>query len=278
MPAALLALVLLVEPLRLEGARETADLEAARTGVEVRVGEASEDWVVEVTAADDDLVRLHLTSPGGEKFTRDVQLEGDEPHARGLELAAAVAVIIETYEPPLPHVEPPPTPPPPPPEHRPEGFIGVSGRVGGGPPHAFDLDGGLALGGGAWLVEDHVQPIAEVGWIRSQSGDLEIDAVRFGAGALFGGAVLRGHLWVGAGATGGAVGAWARAESSASGWSGRIAIPLAVQGRVSRLLVEAHAGPELTLPPLRFHGADRSLRWGLVRFFAGIRVGVTFGR
>jgi hypothetical protein len=247
--------------------------------VTVRLRDASDDWVVSVTETETDLARVELTSPQGEKFTREVQLEGDDAEARGLQLATAVAVIIETYEPPLPpKVEPPPQPPPPPPEHHPKGWIGVGGRIGGGPTHALHLDGGVGVAGGAWLLDDHVQPMLDVGWMRSQSGELEIDAVRLHAGALFGGSVLRGHLWVGAGATGGAVGARARAESSASGWAGSVAIPLALQGRVSWFVVEAHAGPWLTLPPLRFTGAGRSLRWGLVRFFAGVRVGVTFGR
>ena len=276
----LLALVLFVEPFRLEGTDDAVvDLEAARTGVAVRLGVAADDWVVRVTSDDTDVARLELTSPQQEVFTREVQLESEDPEARGLELATAVAVIIETYDPPSPKVEPPPPPPPPPPpDHRPLGWLAVGGRIGGGPPHAFHLDGGVGLGGGAWVVEDHIQPLVEVGWMRSQSGGLEVDAIRLGAGALFGGSVLRGHLWVGAGAIGGAIGAMARAESRASAWSGSVLIPLALQGRVARLVVEAHAGPALTLPPLRFSGADRSLRWGLVRFFAGLRVGVTLGR
>lgn len=280
MDGLLLALVLLVEPLRLEGTPDAADLDSAREGVAVRLGAASDDWVVLVGNVDaaDDVVHVELTAPQGEKFTRDVPLEGDDPIDRGLQLAAAVAVIIETYEAPPPKVVTPPRPPPPPPEHRPKGWVGVGGRIGGGPPQALHLDGGVGIAAGLWLVEDHIQPIVDVGWMRSQSRDLEIDAVRIGAGALFGGSVLRGHLWVGAGATGGAIGARARAQSHASAWSGSLAIPLALQGRFSRVVVEAHAGPQLTLPPLRFSGAGRSLRWGLVRFFAGIRVGVTFGR
>jgi hypothetical protein len=121
-----------------------------------------------------------------------------------------------------------------------------------------------------------VQPIAEIGWSASRSGELKVDAVRLGAGALLGGSVVRGHVWIGAGALGGAVGGFARAEQRATGWSGMIALPLALQGRISRFVIEAHAGPQLLFPPLRFLGADRQLRWGLVRFFAGIRAGVTF--
>ncbi len=277
MQAPLLALVLLVEPFALEGTDEATDLEAAREGVAVRLGDAADDWVVRVSTDDTDVVRIELTSPHGRTLTREVVLEGDDPQARAMELAAAIAVIIETYEPPLPKVETPPPPPPPPPEHRPLGWLALGGRIGGGPPNAFHLDGGVHLGGGAWLVDDHIQPVAEVGWTRSQSGGLEVDAIRIGAGALFGGSVLRGRLWVGAGGIGGALGARARAESRASGWSGSILVPVALQARVSWLLVEAHAGPALTLPPLRFTGADRSLRWGHVRFFAGVRVGVTLG-
>ena len=277
-----LALVaaLALEPFRLGGDADAADLDAAQAGVDARLGDSAEGWSAVVESSDSG-ARVRLTSPEGETLERDVELPSEDPDARGRELAAAIAVIIETYEPPAePEPEPPPVepPPPPPPKHQPRGWLGLGGRVGGGPPTAVHLDGGLTLAGGAWLVRDHVQPVAEVGWAASRSDTLKVDAARLQLGALFGGSVLRGHLWLGAGALGGAVGGFARAEQRASGWSGTVAIPLAIQGRVSMFMIEAHAGPQLLLPPLRFRGADRLLRWGLVRFFAGIRVGVTFGR
>lgn len=277
-----LAWLVALDPIRIEGDSPRTDLGAAARGVEVRLAPSSDDWRVVATEVGEDQVRLQFTPPRGEGFERTVALEASTPTERGRELATAVTVIIEQHElPPSPEPAPPPPEPAPPPAlqsppPRPVGWVGVGGHVDAGAPSRPDLAYGTSLAGGAWLLRGHLQPRLEIGWSRSAGDGLTVDAVRLMAGAAAGATVARGRLWLGGGVMGGAVGSWARAQGLASGWAARIAIPAVVQARLGRFVVGAHLGPQLTLPRLRFLGDDTTLRWGRVRFVAGIQVGLTF--
>ena len=286
MLALALALAAALGPFRIDGDSPLTDLDAAARGVEVRLREQSDDWQVVASDVGADRVRLQFTPPRGEAFERTVTLESSDPGERGRELGTALTVIIEQHElppeappePPPPEPPPPDPPPPPSPAPRPAGWVGVGGHVDVGPPSRPDAAYGVTLAGGAWVLRDHLQPRAEIGWSRSGEDGLTVDGLRLAAGLAAGGTVARGRLWLGGGVLGGAVGARARAEGSASGWAGRLTVPFIAQARLGWLLLGTHLGPQLTLPRLRFLGNNATLRWGRVRFVAGIRVGVVFRR
>jgi hypothetical protein len=206
-----------------------------------------------------------------------VVLTGATPPERSRELAAALALIIDQHEPRPRPEQARTTKPQPTRARRPRGWIGVGPRIGLGPPAAIDPDVGASLTGGCWLVGEHIQPVVRGGWSASTDGDLRLDGIRIGAGLLAGSALVRGHAWLGAGAVGHAF--WAQAEDQRADrrWVSSTELAAAFQVRGRRgLLVGLRTGVDLTLPPLRARGESTAIRWGVVRFFAELWVGLHF--
>jgi hypothetical protein len=139
-----------------------------------------------------------------------------------------------------------------------------------------DPDYGATLRGGAWLVRDHLQPIAELGWARSGAGDLNMDGVRFGAGLAAGTSVANARLWLGAGVLPRAM--WVRASdrSAPSTWSSSTELAAVGQVRLRRIMLGLRVGVDLTLPPIVSQGVQDRLRWGPARFVVGLEVGPAF--
>ena len=248
------------------------DADATRRGLEVRLGEAVDGWVVEVRPTDThEQVYLRLRSPSGVEVHRAITLEGEGVEERSRELASAVALIIEGHidaTMPAEDVGQPTQPEPL------RGWFAVGPRLGAGPPSAVDIDGGLGVRGGVWLLGEHVQPIASLGWSRSRDETLVLDGVRLGAGAAFGTPLAQRRLWTGAGIVPHAAWTRARDRRDVSQWRSSTEVSALLQVRGSWWLLAARAGLDLTLPPVRARGQDTTLRWGPVRFMAGLEFGL----
>ncbi len=250
--------------------RSELDAEALHHGIELRLGSRAEGWRIHIETIDLDHVRARLVSPDGEVRVRTLTLTGQTPEDRSRELAATLALLMEdagTDEPPETTRAPTPDPTPPPTR----GWIALTGHVGFGRDLA--VTGGAGLRGGAWLLREHLQPLAEIDWMHAGRGRLTIDGVRFGAGLAGGTALATGRVWLGAGALARAVWAAARAEGRGAAWTSSTFVGPIAQVRIRRLVIGARVGVDLTLPPLRFEGNRDVLRWGLVRMAAGLSVG-----
>jgi hypothetical protein len=256
---------------------------ATQSGLSVRLGAQADGWIIEVhddpTAPTAALVRMR--SPAGETLEeRSVVLAGTTDEERSRELAAELALVIEQHDrqrtaPPKPTPKPKPAPPPEPVE--PRGLLAVSARAGVGLARAVDVDAGVDLRGGAYLVREHVVPLASIGWSRSSAGPLTFDAIRFGIGAAFGAPLARGRLWLGAGVLPQAM--WARAAERrvAAAWWSSTEVSAQLHVRLRWFLILLRTGVDLTFPPAVARGTDERIRWGPVRFAAGLGIGAVFG-
>lgn len=275
--ACLLCLVLAPEPvLSFEDA--PVDPVATTDGLRLRVGDALDGWTIRVRGTDVRAeVEVYLRAPDGTEQQRSVVLGATTTGERSRELCSAIALIIEQHEPASsesnegtnPRHEGETKHPP-----RVSGWLGVGPRVGLGPPSAIDPDLGATLDGGLWLVRDHLQPVLQAGWSRSMAGDLHVDGVRFGAGVLFGGSVVDRRLWLGAGAIGRAF--WARAEDRRTDerWVSSTELVASLQLRTRcGFLLGFRTGADLTLPSLSIAGQLDTLRYGPVRWIAGVNLG-----
>lgn len=272
MLVALLPLVFLAGPLRVEAPPDTVEKQAAVDAITRRIGDRGEDWSIVVGPLERQRAVVTLTAPDGWVLRREVMLDAEDATSRSRQLATSAALVIENYE---PRPEEPVVPPArePPPVRVAKGFVAVGARASTGPASRAAFAPGLSLAGGAWVLRDRLLPLAIVEWRRSSAGELRVDGVSALAGAAVGGGLARGRLWLGAGLVGGALGGFARDSRSASGWATHIATPLIVQGRFGSVLVDFHAGAELTLPALAFRGDADALRWGHWRALVALRVG-----
>lgn len=277
-PAArLLCLALALDPVV---SFENADVDPVATtdGLRLRVGDALDDWTIRVRGTNVRAeVEVHLRAPDGTEQMRSVVLGATETRERSRELASALALIVEQHEPAATEGNEGTYPRERGEEKRPpgvSGWMGVGPRVGLGPPSAPDPDLGVTLDGGLWLLRDHLQPVLQAGWSRSTAGDLNVDGVRFGAGVLVGGSLVDGRLWLGVGAIGRAF--WARAEDRRTDqrWVSSTELVTAVQLRTRhRFLLGFRTGADLTLPPLAVTGQRETLKYGPLRWIAGISLG-----
>jgi len=153
------------------------------------------------------------------------------------------------------------------------GWIGAGGRNAIAPAYT---DFGVYAMGGVWLLHEHVQPFARVGWSQGGGPSSSLDAVRAGAGVAFGGALARDRLWLGAAVAGEGMLVLAQ-DGSQSSWLGMVALSGLADVRVwKRLLVGVEAGVDFFPSPLR--APSGALEWDVARFNAGLRLGVILGR
>lgn len=258
--------------LRIHSAR--VDPHAVQQGLQLRVGEGWRQWTIEVddgTAPGQ--VDVRLRDPTGRIHARSLALAGDTLDERSRALASSLALLVEQLETsdgsvteptPVPRPEPSPT----------AAFLGVGPRLALNPGAPVDLDAGMSLLGGAWLVRDHVVPVGELSWARSTAGELVVDAVRLGAGVLGGASGERGRLWGGGGVLMRAQWAHARASATASGFWASPAVVGAIQYRGRILVVGGMLGADLLLPPLRARGDAHVVRWSLLRPMLALHVGL----
>lgn len=277
---AILCLALLGVPPTVEAPPAVVDVDAAKEGIAARVGPRADGWTVVVGPSETGAAVVTMTAPDGWVLDRQVTLDAADPQGRARQLAGAVAVVIDNYEPrsvstpdtPAPESEPvaPPS--------NPAGFIALGGQLSTGPATRSDIAAGVSISGGTWLLHEHVMPMVDLGWRRAVAGSLTVDGLNIDGGVAFGAPVLRGHVWVGGGIIGGALGGFARDSQAGSAWSAHLAVPAIVQARIGPVFAQFHAGAEMTLPPLHFLGDRSSLRWGHLRATFGIRFGFLLAR
>jgi hypothetical protein len=266
-----------VDPaLRIDSAH--IDPHAVQQALELRVGEGWRRWSIEVDdAATPGQVDVRLRDAAGHVHVRSLTLEGQTVDERSRALASSLALLVEQLAegseddraaPPIAHEpEAPPSPPV-------SGFVALGPRMAlnaGAPAH---VDAGASLVGGAWLVRDHLVPVAEIAWAHGTAGELTVDAIRAGAGVLGGAAVGRGRVWGGGGALMRAQWAQARASTTAAGWWANPAVMGAIQYRGRILMVGAWLGADLLFPALRARGDAHALRWSMIRPMVALHVGV----
>ncbi len=252
--------------------------DAVARGLDARVSEPWRTYAIEVVAGPDDAsVDVTVARGAGPVQARRLRLAGQTIDERSRELASALALIIEQ----LPAADgSSPTRPDPDPQTQPAGWGAPRGWVGLGPRIGFNaarpshVDGGLGLAGGAWLVRDHLQPLAVLEWSRSVNRPLIVDAVRVGAGLLAGSSVGAGRLWLGGGGSIRAQWARAKAERTVSSWWTSPSALLSAQYRARVLLLGLWTGVDFVFPALRARSNGGSIGWARVRPFVMAHVGV----
>jgi hypothetical protein len=249
---------------------------AVQQGLELRVGEGWRRWTIDVSDGEvPGQVQVRLYDDAGRIHTRALTLAGETVDERSRALASSLALLVEQLEAHAAAPEPPPGPAEPPPRPAPpSGFLGVGPRMALNPSPSIHMDVGASLVGGAWLVRDHVQPLAELAWARSMAGELTVDALRVGAGVLGGATAARGRLWGGGGALMRAQWAQARASHTAAGWWTSPAVMGALQYRGRILVAGVWLGVDLLLPPLRARGDSHALFWSMLRPMATLHIGL----
>jgi len=280
------ALAALVVALVVQAADESAPLQihvdrvnhdAVVHSLELRVGERWRQWTIEIEeGTTPETVVVRLRDSADRIHTRELTLTSETNETRSRELASQLALLVDQLDAAeVPPADPASTPPPPPQSETSHGgWLGVGPRAALNPGSPIDPELGVSLAGGAWLVRDHLQPVAEILWSRSTQDGLRLDALRFGTGVLGGGTGPGGRIWGGAGALLRAQ--WARATSTitSSGWwaSPAVVAALAYRGRI--VVAGAWLGVDLSFPPLYAHDRTTAIRWSLVRPMAAVHVGI----
>jgi hypothetical protein len=257
------------------------DPAATEAGLRTRTGDALDQVAIEVSDAQEPgAVDVRLRGRDGSVTERRIALMGDTLEERSRELAAGLALLLESEdEPPPPPVEPPPKPPEPPPvapRPRVRGWLGLGPRVELGPGVLFE--GGGDLMAGVWLAREHVQPLLSAGFTAASQDNISLMQTRFGAGLAVGAPVgARRRIWLGGHVLGHAL--WARAHEirTATLWLSSTEVGGLVQYRGSRFFLGLRTGVDLTLPPLAVRGTRARIQRGPARWIVGLVIGIAFG-
>lgn len=275
---AVLAALVAAPPAPLDVRTELVDPQRTETGLRARTGDALAGWTITVTQATEPrTVDVRLRAPDGSIRARRVALQGESAEDRSRELAASLTLLMDEPGDPAPAA--PPTPPPvvAPAAAAPaiRGWLGAGPRIVLG--RGLHAEGGLDLMGGAWLVRDHLQPIASLGLTGAAQAGVSLLHVRIGAGLAVGAPLPDPRIWLGAHVLTHAL--WARAHDArtATAWQSSTEIGALAQYRGQRLLLGLRTGLDLTLPPLTIHGTRADLRRARARWAFGLMIGLAFG-
>lgn len=215
-----------------------------------------------------------LRAPDGREERRRILLTGASRDDRSRELAASLALLVEED----PSSAAPTSPKPPAPSDRPapakiRGWIGLGPRLEVGAPPA----GGLDIAGGAWLLRDHLQPLANLAWAATASGGLRMHNLRIGAGLAAGAPLRAGLIWLGGHVLVHARWVQARDVTAASLWTAATEIGGLLQVRWPRVVLGARTGVDLNFPPVTLQGASARLTRGPAAWLFALHVGFVFG-
>ncbi len=276
--ASLAALALLAPP-ALDLHASAIDHVAAEAGLRSRVP-TLDAWQITVRdaapGANPSEVELVLRGPDGRSERRRLALAGTSPEDRSRELAASLALIITQWDDPQDHradttTTTPTTPAPASPLR---GWLGLGPRMELG---RSLVEGGLDVQGGTWLLHEHLQPLASLGWSTSARAGLGLHTLRLGLGLAAGAPLPRTRLWLGAHAL--AHGAWTTTSDrrSTSAWASSSELGALLQIRWPRWLIGVRTGVDLALPPLKLKGDHARVQRGPAQFIVGLQIGLVFG-
>lgn len=273
-PSSVLLAVLAAAAPSLEVTATAVDPAATTAGLHARAGPRLDGWTVTVrdTAVANEVDAV-LVAPDGHREQRRLVLTGATADDRSRELAASLALVVEDYDPVAP-VKPETTPvdkPPPAPKLR--GWLGIGPRLEVGIPPA----GGLELAGGAWLLRDHLQPLAALAWSSTATQGLRMHTLRVGGGVAAGAPLLAGKIWLGGHVLMHAQWVQARDAEVASAWTAATEVGGIVQVRWSRLVLGGRTGVDFNYPPLALQGNAARLTRGPAGWLLAVHVGFVFG-
>lgn len=269
-PPTLLLLAVLAPPPQLDLSAAAVDPDAAAAGLRARTGPRLDGWTITVrdTAAANE-VEAVLRAPSGTQTRRILVLTGATPEDRSRELAASLTLLVEEEPPPPKDPEPRPQPPP----AKTRGWLGLGPRLDVSLPPA----GGLDIAGGAWLLRDHLQPLANLAWSATARDGLRVHSLRIGGGLAAGAPLRAGKLWFGGHALLHAQWSAIRDVDYASTWTATTELGGLLQVRWSRVVLAARTGVDLHFPPLTLRGADAQISRGPVAWLLAINFGFVFG-
>lgn len=279
LPLALLARLAAAPAPGLEVRADAVDPQLTEAGLRARAGDL-EGWAIAVDPGPDPrTVEVRLRAPDGSTRRRRLALAGDTTEDRSRELAASLTLLMEApgdppvVVPPPPEEQPPPPPQPPRPGVR--GWVALGPRVELGPGVRAEAGGDLM--GGAWLVREHLQPIASVGLTGASQSGISLMHTRVGAGLAVGAALPDRRIWLGGHVLAHAL--WVRAHdaTTAATWLSSTQIGGLLQYRGRRLYLGLHTGVDLTFPALSVRGDRARIRRGPARWALGLAIGVAFG-
>lgn len=278
--ASLAALALLATP-EIDLGAQAIDPIAAEAGLRSRVADL-DHWQLRVRdSATPGTVQVELRGPDGRSQRRRIALDGTTAEDRSRELAASLALLIEQWNDPTPTTTKPTTtkptavdPPPPPPAPAIRGWLGLGPRLELG---RSLIEPGLDLQGGAWLLREHLQPLASLGGSLAARDGLSLTTLRLGLGLAAGAPLREGRLWLGAHAL--VHGSWTRVHDarSAAVWASSSELGGLLQIRWPRWLIGLRTGVDLTLPTLRAKGDHARLQRGPAQFVVGLQFALRFG-
>ena len=264
--------VLAAAPPQLDLASAAVDPGATAAGLRARTGPRLDGWTVTVrdTGAVNE-VEAVLRTPSGGQHQRRLVLTGASREDRSRELAASLALLVEEDEqkPAEPRTDPEPRPAP----VKPRGWLGLGPRLEvAGPPA-----GGLDLVGGAWLLREHLQPLANLAWSSTASHGLRMHSLRFGGGLAAGAPLRAGKIWLGGHVLVHAQWVQARDVAVASAWMAATEVGGLVQVRWSRVVLAARTGVDFNFPPLTLRGTAAQISRGPAAWVLAINFGFVFG-
>ncbi|KIG13945.1 hypothetical protein DB30_07361 [Enhygromyxa salina] len=277
-----------------EFAADGLDPVALQLGLRARVGDALDQWTIQVDAVEpvepvepggSRRYELTLVSAGSPKPDhRTVELSGQTDADRSRELASILTLIIEAAaddpepreaaeprEATQPSVATAPDRQPPTPR---SGFIALEGHVGLGPPRDLAPELGVGLGAGAWLLNEHLQPRLRVRWAHGWAGEVRVHQLGAGLGLAAGTPVGDGRLWLGGLAMPAVKWTHAKQVRTATAWAGGGELSVLAQLRLAHVMVGVRTGVETTFPALRASGTQDALRWGHLRWLLVLEIGL----
>jgi len=301
-PASLaaLAVLALLSPPTLDLRARAIDPVATEAGLRSRVTNL-DDWQVSVADSSTPReVEVVLRSPDGRSQRRRIALDGTTPEDRSRELAASLALLIEQWDDPpangASHPPSSPTPPtatsptvpdqpaaqpstPPAAPAKPRGWLGLGPRLELG---RSLVEPGIDVHGGVWLLREHLQPLASLGWSIAARDGLALNSFRLGLGLAAGAPLATtgsgpGRLWLGAHAL--AHGSITVAHDARNETTAASSTELGglLQLRWPRWLIGLRSGVDLALPPLRARGDHARLQRGPAQFVLGVQFALIFG-
>lgn len=267
----LLAVLLCVAPVRVsippsENAWQVSARAVAQS-IDVRLGEAADDWTVEVVHVMPPRAEVRFVTPENRVLVRGLYIRGDDRQAYTRALAAEASLVIEATS--LASTRRSVRS-----AHDVIAWASVDVPVSVGLQRPATPAFGLGLASGAWLARDRVQPLGEVDWQYGLSASDSFHRLLVGGGVAAGGPVPTTPIWLGGVASLRA--AWLHPEDAPARWTSASFVGGMLQARLRHMMIHARFGLEITIPTV-YESADLDVRLDPVRLGLRIGLGLPFG-